>query len=505
MIIALLFLLLIIPGFAFAKIKEEEKKKTYDLKDWVDGPVRYISTYDEVKQFKSLKTDQERNHFIYKFWRRRDPSPLTISNEFRIQFWDRVVIANQHFDESSKPGWKTDRGKIFIMAGPPNEIEPIPDPEPSLRRSDMRSASVSGHRGLERWIYEGFPSLKASNYIVVAFYRDATGEYRISYNPAHFAKVAPGIIPSSDNYPDPQAPAKSDTQEGQTDEEDTRAEEAEQQLDGAIARTEEIEKLNAISQFTYDLAEIADTPFEEDLLQERIRTFEFFEQMQGSIDFTIFQDANSHPYLNLSIQTNLKNYYRGDISDETTIPMSLFGNLQETGYQQNEFLFTSEGVQELLTGKINLYSGTINIPPFRKGQIALSDPILASKIESAEEDSQKKVSPIPGNLIVTPKVHPSYSQEEEFYVYFQIYEVENDPSTGKPDLDLFYQFYIWDGRQYQKIGESTLFQNVDAQERGWSFPLGKWPPGKFKLEITAKDNLSGFMDSKEIFFDITGQ
>ena len=523
-------------GFLYSKIKEKEVKKPYDLKEWIEGPVRYISTYDEVQKYKSLKTDDERNHFIYRFWRRRDPSPLTMKNEFREQFWDRVIIANQMFNESTKPGWRTDRGKIYIMAGPPNEMEPIPDPEPSLGRSEMRSAGVSGHRGIERWIYEGYPSVKASNYIVVAFYRDDTGEYRLSYNPEHFSKVAPGIVPPGENFPDPLALTEGDSEDHQTSEEDTRVEESQQRLNAQIARAEEIEKLNAISQFSYDLAEIVDTPLEEELLQERIRTFEFFGPIQEAIDFAIFQAADDQPYLNLSVQVNLKDYYKGNIPNQSAIPMSMFGNLKEIPHQQNEFLFTSDpfapnhlirdknvirlssslsipsgeysaivGIQELLTGRINLFSGSIKIPPFKKNQISLSDPILASKIEPAEEIIQEGLSPIPGNLIVTPKVQSSYSKEGEFCVYFQIYEVGNDPSTGKPSLDISYQFYQWDGHQFRKIGKPIVHQKVETQERGWSFPLEKWPEGKFQLEITVKDNVNGSSDSKEISFEIKKQ
>ncbi len=529
-----LIMLLFAPSVISSKIIEKEKKKSYDLRSWIEGPVRYISTFDEVKAFKSLKTDKERTYFIYKFWRRRDPSPLTLKNEFRERFWQRVLFANQRFDESAKPGWRTDRGKIYIMAGPPNDREVVHDPEPSLGIQDMHSSSSSGHRGIERWIYEGFPSLKASSYIVVAFYKDATGEYRLSYNPEHFSKMAPGIIPPDENFPDPMAFAEGASPEQSTGEEDTRREESDQRLDAQIARTEEIERLNAISQFAYDLAEMVDTPAAEEILQERISTFEFFEPISESINFSIFQDANDQPYLNLSVHVNLREYYDSDIPDHATIPMSLFGNLKEVSSQQNEFLFTSDpfvpnhiirekdnillssslsippgeydavvGVQELLTGRISLFSGRIKVPIFNRSQITLSDPILASKIESIEEGSYEGSSPIPGNLIVTPKAHSSYSKEEDFSVYFQIYEVGKDPS-GKISLNISYQFYRWVIDHFEKIGQPIVFQNIETQERGWSFPLQKWPEGKFKLEITVKDNITELTDSKGISFEITG-
>ena len=103
--------------------------KSGDLKKWVEGPIRYISKKEEIKQFKSLDTDEGRAVFVERFWRRRDPSPGTLTNEYRQLFWRRVQEANNSFVDSTKPGWMTDRGKIWILYGPPTEI----DSDPTLK------------------------------------------------------------------------------------------------------------------------------------------------------------------------------------------------------------------------------------------------------------------------------------------------------------------------------------------------------------------------------------
>ena len=100
-----------------------ELKKAY--KDWLDKDVTYIITDEERKAFKKLATDDERERFIEEFWRRRDPDPDTDENEFKEEYYERIAYANEHFS-SGIPGWKTDRGRIWIMYGKPDGRETHP-------------------------------------------------------------------------------------------------------------------------------------------------------------------------------------------------------------------------------------------------------------------------------------------------------------------------------------------------------------------------------------------
>ena len=79
-------------------------KEGVNLKNWIDGPVRYLSLKAEVKAFKKLKSEEDRALFIQRFWDRRDPREETLVNEYRQLFWERVNQANTNFIDSSKPG-----------------------------------------------------------------------------------------------------------------------------------------------------------------------------------------------------------------------------------------------------------------------------------------------------------------------------------------------------------------------------------------------------------------
>ena len=100
-----------------------ELSKPY--KKWLDEDVIYIITDEERAAFKQLSNDEERDNFIEAFWQRRDPTPDTEENEFKEEHYQRIAYANEHF-AAGVPGWKTDRGRIYIVFGKPDEIESHP-------------------------------------------------------------------------------------------------------------------------------------------------------------------------------------------------------------------------------------------------------------------------------------------------------------------------------------------------------------------------------------------
>jgi len=100
-----------------------ELSKTY--KKWLNEDVIWIITDEERAAFKQLSNDEERDNFIEAFWQRRDPTPDTEENEYKEEHYRRIAYANEHF-AAGIPGWKTDRGRIYIMYGPADEIESHP-------------------------------------------------------------------------------------------------------------------------------------------------------------------------------------------------------------------------------------------------------------------------------------------------------------------------------------------------------------------------------------------
>jgi GWxTD domain-containing protein len=90
---------------------------------WLNQEAVYIISQEERRAFSQLNTDEEREMFIEQFWLRRDPTPGTPENEYREEHYRRIAYANESFSNNDAPGWKTDRGMIYIKYGPPDERE----------------------------------------------------------------------------------------------------------------------------------------------------------------------------------------------------------------------------------------------------------------------------------------------------------------------------------------------------------------------------------------------
>lgn len=114
-------------------------------KDWVEGPVKYIITSKEKKEYKKYNTRAEKERFIKLFWARRDPNVETYRNEFRDEFNRRVDYANKNFKERAFDGWETARGWIYIVFGPPSR--------------EWKQILSMGTRPAIFWLYDNPPSI----------------------------------------------------------------------------------------------------------------------------------------------------------------------------------------------------------------------------------------------------------------------------------------------------------------------------------------------------------
>lgn len=132
-----------------AKSLRQELSKTY--KKWLDEDVVYIITDEEKSAFKQLSNDEERDQFIEAFWQRRDPTPDTVENEYKEEHYRRIAYANEHFP-AGIPGWKTDRGRMYITFGPPDEIDSHPSGGTYERPMEEGGGSTSTFP-FETWRY----------------------------------------------------------------------------------------------------------------------------------------------------------------------------------------------------------------------------------------------------------------------------------------------------------------------------------------------------------------
>ncbi|MGH9407314.1 MAG: GWxTD domain-containing protein [Terriglobia bacterium] len=167
------------------KAIRKEMESAY--KDFIEGPTGYIITPDEKSAFKKLSTDDEREQFIENFWERRNPNPGDPENEYKEEFYRRIAYANEHY-ASGIPGWKTDRGRIYIMYGPPDEQENhdsggtyVANPNELPYEGPSASNEMTTYP-FEDWYYHYIPGIGEN---VKLEFVDPTmsGEFRLTMNP----------------------------------------------------------------------------------------------------------------------------------------------------------------------------------------------------------------------------------------------------------------------------------------------------------------------------------
>jgi GWxTD domain-containing protein len=129
----------------------------------------YIASDEERKAFRLLKNEEDRERFVEQFWLRRDPTPDTVANEVKEEHYRRILYANEHYGVRFAGG-KTDRGRIYIMYGPPDEIEAHPSGGP---------ASALPY---EHWRYRYIEGVGA-NVVIEFVYSMRFGNYLMTIEP----------------------------------------------------------------------------------------------------------------------------------------------------------------------------------------------------------------------------------------------------------------------------------------------------------------------------------
>jgi GWxTD domain-containing protein len=165
--VVLLLLAVALSAAAAEKPKLPERYKT-----WLDEEVVYIITSTERDVFQKLTTDRERDLFIEAFWRHRDPTPNSPENEFKTEHYRRISYVNQNLGrEAPVPGWKTDRGRMYILLGEPQDIQ--------------KFTGRSGLYDCEAWFYQGKTEGGLPPGFYLLFFKDhGLGAYKL-YSPLH--------------------------------------------------------------------------------------------------------------------------------------------------------------------------------------------------------------------------------------------------------------------------------------------------------------------------------
>jgi GWxTD domain-containing protein len=441
------------------KKKKEELKSVY--KKWLEEDVSYIITDEERKAFKQLKTDEERDQFIEGFWLRRDPDPDTPENEYKEQYFERIQYANEKFT-SGIPGWKTDRGRIYVMFGKPDEIEAHPSGGSYERPSYEGGGSTSTYP-FETWWYRYIEGIGSD--IEIEFVDPSgSGEYHIARSPDE--KDAMLYVPG--------AGLTLAESMGMADKSNRIASggfgssSGNGPLFGTRAKDQPFEKLQLLTDLQRapaikfpDLQVKADLPeIATDILPFSVRT-DFFRIGSESVA-TSFTVQFDHADLSFKNQGGI---YEGQVniyaklvglsgkragSFEDVVQTARYqegqlaaGQTQRSIYQKNVVLppgrYKIDVVaRDTVSGKTGILHHSFEVPRYQEKQFATSTLILAASIEPLDTGAIPAGQFIIGRYKVKPFVSGVYKPGQMLALFMQVYDADMDQATLQPALKIEY-------------------------------------------------------------------
>ena len=483
-----------------------ELKKAY--RDWLDKDVTYIITDEERKAFKKLATDDERERFIEEFWRRRDPDPDTEENEFKEEYYERIAYANEHFS-SGVPGWKTDRGRIWIMYGKPDERETHPMGGAYERPSYEGGGSTTTYP-FEIWFYRYLAGVGSG---VEIEFVDPTGsgEYRIARNPNE--KDAMLMIPGAGLTLSEQMglTSKADRISGAGGIGNTQYT---REQDSPFSRLQLLADLSRPPQVKFnDLATAVNTGVvEENPLNFDLR-IDFFRQSDERVitAFTIqadnkdlvFQDSGGLQQARMNIFARITSVAgrRVGIFEDPVITTATAEELTEakdrkSAYQKAVPLAPGTYkvdviVRDVASGATGLKQLGFTVPRYDSEKLQTSTMILAAKLESLGDQPAVGQFVI-GTTKVIPNVSGVYHRGQPVGVYIQIYNAGIDQTTLRPSVDVEYAL-LKDGKEVGKQSEDwrgmsdsgqrlTLARLIDTRNLG---------VGDYEVAIRIRDRVTG--------------
>ncbi len=483
-----------------------ELKKAY--KDWLEKDVAYIITDEERKAFKKLQTDDERERFIEEFWRRRDPDPDTDENEFKEEYYERVAYANEHF-ASGIPGWKSDRGRIWIMYGKPDERETHPMGGQYERPSYEGGGSTSTYP-FETWFYRYLAGVGSG---VEIEFVDPTGsgEYRIARNPNE--KDAMLMIPG--------AGLTLSEQLGLSDKSDRVANLGgignpgyQREQDSPFSRLQLLADLSRPPQVKFnDLATAVNTGvIEENPLNFDVRV-DFFRQSDERVitAFTIqaenkdlvFQDSGGLQQARMNIFGRVTSVAgrRVTVFEDPVITTATPQELTEakdrkSAYQKAVPLPPGTYkvdviVRDVASGATGIRHVGFTVPKYDQQKLSTSTLVLAAKMESLI-DKPAVGQFVIGTTKVIPNVSGTYHRGQPVGVFMQVYNAGIDQTTLRPSVDVEYAL-LKDGKEVGKQAEDWRGMSDSGQRLTLArlIDTRTLPTGEYQIVIRIRDRVSG--------------
>ncbi len=497
--------------------EKEKKKQEAKLKKeletpwrkWLNEEVTYIITDEEKKAFKQLATDEEREQFVEQFWLRRDPTPDTEENEYREEHYRRIAYANERF-ASGIPGWKTDRGRIYIMYGPADEVESHPSGGTYERPYEEGGGTTSTYP-FEKWRYRYIEGI--GNDVNIEFV-DTTmsGEYHMTMDPSE--KDALLYVPNAGLTMMESMGLACKTQRF-TRTDGTHLGTGASPLPESMSefsRLEQFAKLQKPPAIKYkDLEAAVNSTIKYNLLPMKVRA-DYIPITGSSVltNITIQFDRKDLQFKQKEgISQATVNLY-GRVSTMSRRPANYFEDLVQVDIPTEMLQQAVNGVnlyqktlplkpgryrlnvaaKDVVGGNQTTYEMVLDVPHMEDDALSSSSLILADLIEKVPTKNIGTGPFVIGTSKVRPRMDNTFKRDEKLGIYLQLYNFQMDEQTKKPDGVIEYE--IVKNGSTDKIFEYS--EDVKSVGGGAAqvtveklLPLKDLAPGQYTLKVKATD------------------
>jgi GWxTD domain-containing protein len=504
------------------KMKKTLKELDTPYKTWLNEDVVYIIAPEERTAFLQLETNEEREQFIEAFWLRRSANPDLPENDFKEEHYRRIAYANEHF-ASGIPGWKTDRGRIYIIWGKPDEIESHPTGGTYDRPMEEGGGSTTTYPW-ERWRYRYLEGIQEN---VELEFVDPTGsgEYHLTMDPSekdaltHVPGAGLSLLESMGMASKADRFTRSDGTNLPT------------ALGGQPASLNEFTRLELYAKVQRppevkykDLEAIVTSRMVRDSLKFQYRT----DFLKVTSDTVLVPISVQVPNNQLSFKAkegvhSAQINIFGRVSTLTGKVVQTFEDSVMKDYPDSLFSLAVKQlsiyqkslplrpglyrldivIKDVSSGNVGAVNTRLAVPRYDEEKLEASTLILADQIEHVPAKQIGTGQFVLGSSKVRPKLDANFTSTEKMGIYLQVYNLKPDEKTHKSDASFVYTVKRGDQQIMQfKETSADMKQTGDQVTIERLLPLATLAPGKYTLEVSATDKLAQSTISRTADFSI---
>ncbi|MGA2922318.1 MAG: GWxTD domain-containing protein [Candidatus Sulfotelmatobacter sp.] len=495
-----------------------ELSKTY--KKWLNEDVVWIITDQERAAFKQLSNDEERDNFIEAFWQRRDPTPDTEENEYKEEHYRRIAYSNEHF-AAGIPGWKTDRGRMYIMYGPADEIDSHPSGG-SFERPMEEGGGETSTFPFEDWRYRYLEGIGQE--VIIEFVDTCMcGDYHMTLDRSE--KDALKYTPNAGLtlYEQMGMSSKADRFSGGGLEQLGAGPMSSSLQTKEFDRLEQFAKLQAPPPVKFkDLEEIVNTKLITNLMPFDVRSD--FVKVTGDtvlVPITIQMKYRDITFANKDgVQRGTVNIF-GRVSTLTGRVVQTFEDTAQVDVPAELLPRTAENssvywkalplrpgrykieiaVKDVNGDRKGLWSRGIVVPEYSDDKLATSSLIVADQMEAVPTKDVSTGNFVIGVTKVRPRVAPAdgkpalfkRNKDQKVNFWMQVYNLGVDEKTHKPSATFEFDIVniATNKPVVQKTESTDTMGNVGEQVTlQKSIASANLQPGVYRIEIKVNDNIS---------------